>query len=313
MSFSFHHFRSKYGEAGGRDRFEHFVTRGVKAVHPEAKPVRPNPGDWGLDTYMGQLWKGQVRVWQAKFFLDGLGDSQKAQIRKSYDTARAKAEEKGYDVIAWTLCLPIDLSAEERLWWDEWSAGRQEEDDIEIRLWDRAEFEVQMGKPDAADVRLEYFPHLDPIHEPQPPEVLEPDDPTRLDELLFVHQLRAAGLTELDSAKAQFYNAELIVRDLADKNLDRRAASYRGMQSDYRSTWEDRFNHHCALNEGEDLLPELHPDVMERIDLSHDTNPREPFPLTKTHRKGALHQVVEAGQAGWTRAFRDIAKKHLHE
>jgi hypothetical protein len=170
---------------------------------------------------------------------------------------------------------------------------------------------VLVAKPDAADVRLEYFPHLPPVHQPQPPEVMALDDPDELDHLLFIRQLREAGLTELDSAKEQFFNAELVVRDLADKGLSTREAGFRGLQADYRSTWEDRFNHHCASSHHADLLPELHPDVMERIDQSHDSAPDHPFPLTKTHRKGAMHQVVERGDAGWIRRFRDIARKHL--
>lgn len=311
MTVAFHHFLHQFGEAGARERFEKFVVRTVKSLHPSAKPIRANPGDWGIDAYVGLLAAGQVRVWQAKFFLDEFGDAQQAQIRDAYAMAKSKAKEEEYELLAWTLCIPSDLDGPNQKWWDKWSSARQEEDGVEMELWNLAEFEVLLAKPDAADVRLEFFPHLATVHETQPPEVVAPDDPEKLDQLLFIRQLREAGLTELDSAKEQFFNAELVIRDLADKGLTGRGAGFRGMQAEYRSTWEDRFNHHCASATHATRLPELHPDVMERIDQSHDAAPGHPFPLTRVHRKGAMHQVVEHGDAGWTRNFRDVAKEHL--
>lgn len=310
MSLSFYYFLNEYGEAGARERFEKLVVRIVKSLHPSAKPIRANPGDWGIDAYVGLLAEGQVRVWQAKFHLTAFGDSQKRQIRDAYTTARDKAAGEKYELLAWTLCIPIDFDPDEQKWWDDWATERQGEDGVQMELWNLAELEVLLAKPDAADVRQEYFPHLPPVHQPQAPAIVPPDDPDKLEELLFIRQLREAGLTELDSAKEQFYNAELVVRDLADKGLVTREEGFHGIQADYRSTWEDRFNHHCASSGDGDRLPGLHPDVMERVDQSHDAAPDQPFPLTKTHRKGALHQVVDRGQAGWTRNFRDIAKEH---
>jgi hypothetical protein len=128
--------------------------------------------------------------------------------------------------------------------------------------------------------------------------------------MLFVRQLQEAGHAELDSAKEQYYNAELVARDLADKGLQTRLRAFDGLRADLRSTWEDRFNFHAIAAPAERLLPGLHPDVMERIDHAHEIAPREPFPLTKTHRKGALQQVVELGGAGWVRDFRDIAEAY---
>ncbi len=168
-----------------------------------------------------------------------------------------------------------------------------------------------MAKPDTANVRREYFPHLQSVHDPPIPPVaaVPADEAEDLDEMLFVAQLRAAGHAETDSAKEQFYNAELVVRDLADKGLDDRLAAYDGLRADLRSIWEDRFNEHAgSASVGQ--LPGLHSEVMQRIDHSHDAAPREPFPLTRVHRKGALQQVVELGQAGWVRHFRDIARAH---
>jgi hypothetical protein len=310
MSLTFHHFLYDHGEAGARERFEMFVVATVKSIHPSARPVRANPGDWGIDAYVGSLAQGKVGVWQAKYFLNGLDDSQKDQIRRSYTSARDAAKDHGYELIAWTLCIPCDLDTDEQRWWDTWSADRTTDDGVTMDVWDLSEFRKLMAKPDAADVRQEYFPHLAPVHGSQAPAVADVPVDATLDEMLFARQLREAGMVEIDSAKEQFYNAELVERDLADKGLSRRLEAFAGLRSDLRSVWEDRFNHHCTTAGRERLLPELHPDVMERVDRAHDSAPREPFPLTRIHRKGALHQVVDRGNAGWVRDFRAIARTH---
>ncbi|MBF6621556.1 MAG: hypothetical protein ITG02_15170 [Patulibacter sp.] len=310
MSLSFHHFLHEFGEAGARERFDTFVVATVKSVRPSARPVRANPGDWGIDVYVGSLAQGQVAVWQAKFFLTDFGDSQKDQVRKAYKSARKAATAEGYKLLSWTLCLPQDLDGPAQKWWDDWSGERKREDCLEVDLWNLAEFRTLLAKPDAADVRLEYFPHLPPVHQPQAPAIEAVPDSASLDDLLFVVQLREAGLIEVDSAKEQFYNAELVGRDLADKGLLKRLEAFAGLRADLRSVWEDRFNYHSGAVIDGRALPDLHPDVMDRVDRAHDASPREPFPLGRTHRKGVLHQVVERGEAGWVRDFRDVAEAH---
>lgn len=310
MSLTFHHFLYEHGDAGARERFEAFVVATVKSLRPSARPVRANPGDWGIDVYVGSLAEGQVGVWQAKFFLTEFGDSQKDEVRQSYSSATRAAEREGYAILSWTLCIPQDLDGPAQKWWDRWSEERSLEDAVVMDLWNLSEFRVLMGKPDAVDVRAEYFPHLDPVHVASAPALAPVPADDSLEEMLFVRQLREAELSELDSAKAQFYNAELVERDLADKQLATRLQQFAGLREDLRSTWEDRFNHHSSDASAGRFLPGLHPDVMERIDASHDRAPREPLPLTKTHRKGVMHQVVERGDAGWTRDFRDIVRRH---
>ena len=82
-------------------------------------------------------------------------------------------------------------------------------------------------------------------------------------------------------------------------------------RADLRSIWEDRFNKACAEPDGGDgLLPALHPEVMEAIERRHDSGRLDVLPMHLIHRKGAMHQVVEKGSAGWVRDFRAIAEAH---
>ena len=71
--------RDLWTEPGARRIFEQLVTHCVRAQYPSAVSIRPNPGDEGIDTLVGDF----ERVYQAKFFCDSIGKSQQAQIRNS--------------------------------------------------------------------------------------------------------------------------------------------------------------------------------------------------------------------------------------
>jgi hypothetical protein len=57
-----------------------------------------------------------------KFFPDRIGDSQKAQIRDSFNRIR---ENNAFRTKSWTLCLPIDMSVEEKKWFDDWKENQR--------------------------------------------------------------------------------------------------------------------------------------------------------------------------------------------
>jgi hypothetical protein len=42
-------------EEGGRARFETLVHDLVSLLNQTARRIEPNPGDWGLDTFVGEL------------------------------------------------------------------------------------------------------------------------------------------------------------------------------------------------------------------------------------------------------------------
>jgi hypothetical protein len=107
------------GEDEARSRFERMITECVRLQHPTVRNLRPAPGDWGIDAMVGEL-DGQVSIWQAKFFINGIGSTQRQQITKTFEQAIKKSQENGYSVEVWTLCIPIQISPEEARWWDKW-------------------------------------------------------------------------------------------------------------------------------------------------------------------------------------------------
>lgn len=113
-----------YGnEAGARVAFEEacVLTISTKFKDENVQGVKVYHGDGGIDVYVGLLGVEPVDVYQCKFFLNGIGDSQKKQIRDSYTTA---SESKSFQLKGWFLCLPQDLSVDEALWFDEWAAKK---------------------------------------------------------------------------------------------------------------------------------------------------------------------------------------------
>jgi hypothetical protein len=107
-----------YGIAGAQGKFDHLVSQLVKREQPDADNVRIEHGDGGVDVFVGDLAAPEgIDVYQCKFFPRGLGDSQKEQIRKSYRTCRDSTH---FKTKRWTLCLPVDLSIQERKWFEEW-------------------------------------------------------------------------------------------------------------------------------------------------------------------------------------------------
>lgn len=90
MSFTHHHLiAAAGGEEDARPRFERMVTACVRLQHPTVRNLRPAPGDWGIDAVVGEL-DGRVSIWQAKFFISEIGNTQKQEIRDSFAQAMKK-------------------------------------------------------------------------------------------------------------------------------------------------------------------------------------------------------------------------------
>lgn len=80
----------KGGEVGARATFEFDCKRLLKKMYPDRNvdTIRANPGDDGVDIYVGNMGQEPIKLYQCKFFLDSLEDSQKSQIRDSFSTLR---------------------------------------------------------------------------------------------------------------------------------------------------------------------------------------------------------------------------------
>lgn len=105
---------------GARAAFEHACEKIIQWKNPSktVRGIRVHQGDGGIDVYVGDFGTAPIDVYQCKYFIDGIDDSQKQQIRNSYKTAVSSTDFKVND---WYLCLPINLSIQETQWFEGWA------------------------------------------------------------------------------------------------------------------------------------------------------------------------------------------------
>ncbi len=129
MERDFRYLRDKYGDAGAREVFEKICVELFQNIYKDTYPVNPSPGDDGIDILVGELSESII-VFQCKYFIDGIGNSQKAQIKESYKMVTSK-----YRVKEWNLCVPIVFTTKEHTWWSNWKSSKGDED-ISIILYE---------------------------------------------------------------------------------------------------------------------------------------------------------------------------------
>jgi hypothetical protein len=111
-----------------RQAFEDIAALILRAIVPGSRRVRVYRGDGGVDVYEGRYGvDAEVDVYQIKYFPSVWGDTQKQQIRDSYETARNNSD---FNLNRWFLCVPVRLTKEDIRWFDEWR--RKQDKPIEI-------------------------------------------------------------------------------------------------------------------------------------------------------------------------------------
>ena len=309
MTFSHHALIARAGnEPGARDDFARLVAALAQLRIPGIRRIRENPGDWGIDAFAGYL-DDDAQVWQSKFFIKDVGNGQQRQVRESFDQAVSAAKKHGYRLASWTLAIPISMDGPETKWWDGWKKRMEKQHAVPIELWDETALDALLRSPDASEVRDEFFPAFERAQpatravRPVPPDI-------SFEDMLFIAQLREANVSELDSAREQFFNAELLTRDVHDKSVEHEVEALHNVRSEARSIWELEYNDSCAKEAGA-KLPALHGNVMRTIHEAHLAQPSPPLRMHVIHRWGVMHQVVEDAQAGWVREWRDVARRHI--
>jgi hypothetical protein len=102
------------------DTFHKLCFQLLKERHPgsDLRQVEGASGDEGLDIFEGEL-SGSLTIWQCKAFPNGIGESQKSQIRKSLNTALRQFKPKH-----WILCLSVNLDAKTSRSWEKYKRSK---------------------------------------------------------------------------------------------------------------------------------------------------------------------------------------------
>ncbi|MEX5709099.1 serine/threonine protein kinase [Parafrankia sp. FMc6] len=308
INFETHRVRAN--PAGARHDFELMMVQLVRAVLPgvAVRSVDANPGDWGIDVFIGDL-SGSTSIWQSKYFIDGVGESQKQEIRDSFASVVKNSAEQGFTVERWVLCIPRSMDGPTTKWWDGWKRRKARETDIVIELWDETELRGLLSTPDADSVRRAFYGPRSARSEAAVVD-LDDGDAAMLETALFVRQLRAAGQVEVAASKYQFFNAELMAREIVDKGVPTEVAALAAADAVVHGVWEEHFNEACEAHEGP-RLPGLHPTVMREVRAQHPALSRN-LPAGLVHTCGLMHRVVDNRRAGWVRDWRQVAVEDVH-
>lgn len=292
--------------------FHRMLSALVGITHPTATDMRPDPGDWGIDVYVGSLID-KVSIWQSKYFYTAVGDSQKRQIRDSFASAMKNATKHRYTVEAWTLCVACELSAPERRWWDrkvrEWGRSYP---NLSVDLWDAPRLRRMLMAPDAGHVAAEFYPENAPASSGGAtfPMSLSLEEPPSYGGALFVKQMEAANIQELDGQRKAFFNADILVRDVQARAVASELAAVHEIDASLVGHWEDAVadpGTTPTAAEYEVSARRLFAAVMTQT--QRFKGPAE-LPVRPLHVRGLMHRVVEDSRAGWVHDWRDIAADH---
>lgn len=290
-------------EGGARQQFQALVTDLVSLKHPTADTVAgPGGYDWGIDTYAGRFDE-TLTVWQSKFFLDGIGPSQRQQIRDSFQQVCKEAATHGLRLDAWYLAIPCDMSPEERQWFDGWSGRASRKAKVPIYLLGGSELRRQLMRADADSIRASYFASLATLPRSAEP-VSTTDDLSAFDDALFVRQLEEAGTVETDAARGLFFAADALFRDLTARGDESARAAINELHLEIQYRWEQRFNRRIPDADPAGRIAGLIDEVL--ADAEGVADP-EPLLLRPAHRRGIAHRLVENAHAGWVSHWREIA------
>ncbi|MFD9664318.1 hypothetical protein ACFWAY_22270 [Rhodococcus sp. NPDC059968] len=302
-------------DGAARDRFQMLVTDLVKVKHPDAATVEgPGNRDWGIDTFIGQLAGGDIRIWQSKFVLEWQDKTPQSQVRSSLQSALKQAAEHKHTISAWTLVVPCVLAPDQMKWFKGW-VKKQSGSGVAIDMWDGTELRHQLLNRDAIHVRREYFPHTvapdgapSPHPAPRSERVAMTEDMSQFETALFVRQLREAGHVETDSACAHYFATDALIRDYEAKGQDDAVASMSELQLEVHDVWERHFNQERASTSADGLIPNLLHLVLD--DVAKCDNPPGLY-LARAHKKGTTHRLVEQQKAGWVTHWRGVVAEHL--
>ena len=127
MERDFSYLKDKYNSAGAREEFQLICEKLLKIHYGTAAVgTRDDSGDGGIDILVEV--EGGFDIYQCKYFINGIGKSQQAQIRESFKAAQKSVR----NIKNWILCIPIKPSISELKWWDSW----KKKQNTEIKLYD---------------------------------------------------------------------------------------------------------------------------------------------------------------------------------
>lgn len=317
MERDFRYLRDQHGDAGARGVFEKICSQLFAALFgADAHNIKVSQGDEGLDVLVGDF-SAPIDVYQCKYFIDGVDDAQKQQIRESF---KRSIESSMYKMKSWTLCLPCELTAKEFQWWSEWKNRKMKLHNVDIALFEGSYLIAQLKKQDMYttefddDIRAK----LDEIHtflalekQKQLDEIvilLSDVDADQYDGMVFVRKLENANVSEIDGCKRDFFNAELAEQAVLSQGDDEKIRLMRNLKGKVHSIWETQYRRYKHDTDGNDLLTRVYQRVEEMDSTTLNTSLSQ---FSMFAKKGVLHQWAEDCTIGWLADYMAKLEQYL--
>ena len=315
MARDFDYLLKKHGREGSRQVFEDSCAKAFSKEFEGAYPIKCNPGDEGIDVFVGDF-SDEIDVYQCKCFFYEIGDSQIGQINASFKKA---IESKEYKLKNWILCVPKSLTIDEVKWWSKWKKNKEKKFKIEIDLMDSIKLLNLIKKH---NLHLELFDEeelikLDQIleHLTKKKQSLKEifDLPFDIDfsDKLFTLKLQSAKINEhLDIFNKQFFNAEILTKEVESRNISKELNELKSLKSVLNEVWLTQYMLYDDVFDGNRLLAM----VNKRIeDLNGNDTLKTNLDVSSSEKKGILHQLADACTIGWVRNYKERLKEFLDQ
>lgn len=319
MERDFRYLREQHGDAGAREIFEKICSQLFASLYgSDAHNIKASQGDEGIDILVGDF-SAPIDIFQCKYFVDGLGSSQKQQISHSFERAYGSSM---FKMKRWVLCLPCELTAKEFQWWSEWKNGATELHGIQIELYDGCYLITQLKKQEIYasafddDVRLKLDEILQSFafqKQRQLDEIiviLNEIDATQYDDMIFVRKLENANITEIDGCKRDFFNAELAEQSVKSQGDVEQIRLMGKLKSKVYSVWQTQYRQYKHETDGTELLTRVYERIENMDSTTLDTTLSQYSMLAK---KGILHQYAENCSIGWLIDYAAKLEQYLVE
>jgi hypothetical protein len=310
----FDYLLKKHGKEGSRGVFEDACSKAFSAKYKDAYPIECNPGDEGIDVYIGDF-TGLIEVYQCKCFFYEIEEIQKKQIRASFKKAR---ESTSFKMKKWCLCVPMSLNIDETKWWSTWSKTNSKKYKIEIELYDSNKL-LKLIKE--TDVHLEIFDEeelqklneiltLLETKEQRLKEIFSVPDEVDYNERIFTLKLKSAKIDEnLDVYNKQFFNAEILTKEVQSKGIGEELKELVSLKNSIQEMWLTQYLMYDDEIDGNKLLGIVN---MRIEDKSNDLL-KTVLSVGTTEKKGMLHQLADECTVGWVKKYKERLKDFIEK
>ncbi|MTI47849.1 MAG: hypothetical protein FH761_08410 [Firmicutes bacterium] len=316
MRRDFRYLRDKHGNAGAREVFEEICVELYKYKCDEAYPIEVSQGDGGIDIYIGNF-EDQIDVYQCKYFIEGIGDSQKAQIRESFKTAISSDI---FKLKEWYLCIPNILNIKETQWWYSWKTKMEKKHNVKIKLRDGSYLLSELKKYDLYNTLFDndIVILLEEIKEDLNEEkryyqekIYELDDLGEIDynEFTFIKKLESANIMEHSFCKKEFFNAEIMKSAIESRDKKDDIKMFKNLRDKIHSIWNTQYLRYTDTENGIDLLA----NVYERVENLDSTTLKANNEISLIAKKGMLHQLSDDCKVGWVKNYIERLEKYMKE